>query len=142
MGIVRALPDIEAWLNADTTSWSFLSDREFKALVRRWSGCFSPLITANVSCLQGHRAIHSLEARLPADVVLLIGIRVPQLANTGGPSAAAYSATGLRSLRRDLANRMELVLSSDDLAWSCVFSHEAGAFVWEHLYERDPDASP
>jgi hypothetical protein len=140
MGIVRALPELEAWLDADASSWSTLSDREYKALVRRWSECFSQLIAADTSCLQGHRAIQALEARLPADVVLLSGIQVPQLANMGGRGAAAYTATGLCSLRRDLANRMELVLASDDLAWSCVFSHEAGAFVWEHLYERGPDA--
>jgi hypothetical protein len=140
MGIVRALPELEEWLDADASSWSSLTDREYKALARRWSECFSPLIASETPCLQGLRAVQALEARLPTDVVLLSGIQVPRLANMGGRGAAAYMAIGLRSLHRELANRMELVLASDDLAWSCVFSHEAGAFVWEHLYECGPDA--
>jgi hypothetical protein len=58
----------------------------------------------------------------------------------GGRGPAAYRATDLRCIPRDLANRMELIVVSDDLAWTCVFSHEAGAFVWEQLYERGRDA--
>ena len=63
-------------------------------------------------------------------------MQVPELANTGGLGAGGYQALGLRSIQRELANRLELILAARDLSWSCVFSHEAGAFVWECLYER------
>jgi len=53
-----------------------------------------------------------------------------------------YQAVGLRSLRRELANRLELVAVASDLSWSCVFSHEAGAWVWECFYEQTPEAEP
>ncbi len=138
MGIVRVLPDLEEWLDADADSWSALPDREYKALVRRWSETFLPLIAANAHRSQGYHAMLSLETRLPADVFLFSGFGIPQLDNTGGRGPAGYHANGLRNIRRDMANRMELIVASDDLAWSCVFSHEAGAHVWECLYESGP----
>jgi hypothetical protein len=142
MGIVRALPDLEGWLDADADSWASLADQEYKTLVRHWSERFSPLIAAGASCLQGSRAMLSLENRLPADVYVLSGMRVPQLANMGGRGPAAYQAIGLRSIPRVSANRMELIVVSVDFTWSCVFSHEAGAFVWEQLYECGANAQP
>lgn len=136
MGFVQAIPEIEAWLDADASSWSFLPDQEYKTLVRRWSECFIPHIAAGPSCFQGLDAIRSLEFRLPATVVLFNGFQVRRFANLGGGKASAYSAIGLRRLNRGLANRMELILAADDFAWSCIFSHEAGAPVKEQLYER------
>jgi hypothetical protein len=80
--------------------------------------------------------MHSVADRLPADVYLFSGLLVPRLANMGGCGPAGYRANKLRNVCKDLANRSELILVSSDLGWSCVFSHEAGAFVNEHLYER------
>ena len=140
MSIVQVHPSLEDWLEAGAASWSALSDREYKTLVRRWSTTFLPLVAANAAWLQGDRAIMALESRLPSDVFVFSGFKVPQLANTGGRGAAGYLARGLRNLRRELANQMEVIVASDDLAWSCVFSHEAGAWVWECLYECDSEA--
>ena len=136
MSIVRTLPDVEAWLDADADSWSSHSDREYKAVVRRWFESFARIVQAGDSRFVGNRAILSLDARLPADVHVFSGVRVPQLANMGGLGASAYQVSGLRRVPRDTANRFELIVVSVDFDWSCVFSHEAGAFVWEHLYER------
>jgi hypothetical protein len=136
MGIVRVLPDVEDWLAAEADSWSPISDRDYVALVRRWRISFLPLIASGTPSFQGNRAMQVLAERLPADVWLFSGVRVPKLANTGGRGAAGYQAVGLRSLRRELANRLELVAVASELSWSCVFSHEAGAWVWECLYER------
>ncbi len=135
MGIVRAIPDLEAWLDNDADMWSPLSDPEYKALVRRWSEGFGSLVATGARRLQGSRAMLSLQTRLPADVYVLSGLSIPQLANLGGLGPAAFRASGLRSVPRDLANRLELIIASQTFAWSCVFSHEAGAFVWEQLYE-------
>ena len=46
-----------------------------------------------------------------------------------GPTAAALSS--------ELANRLELIAVSVDFTWCCVFSHEAGSWVWEQLFERE-----
>ncbi len=140
MGIVRAMPDLQAWLDANADSWSSLADREYKALVRRWSDVFSPLVAAGDARLHGRRAMTSLEERLPASVFVVSGLRVPRFANTGGYGAAAYEAE-LRHAPRDSANHMELVLISIDFSWSCIFSHEAGTLVWEQLYECEGNAS-
>jgi hypothetical protein len=136
MSFLRVLPEVEEWLDADAESWSALSDREYVSLVRRWRDAFMPLIAADTVSFRGHRAMDVIAERLPADVWLFNGIRVPKLVNCGGLTAAGYRTTGLRSMGRDLANRRELVAAAGDLSWSCVFSHEAGVFVWECLYER------
>ena len=136
MGIVRVLPDVEDWLDAEAESWAPLSDRDYVAIVRQWRDDFSPLIAAGAPCFQGNRAMQAIAERLPADVWLFSGVQVSELANTGGLGAAGYQAAGLRNIRRELANRFEMVTAVADLSWSCVFSHVAGAFVWECLYER------
>jgi hypothetical protein len=135
MSILRAIPDIEAWLDTDAFSWSAVSDAEYKALVCRWSETFVPLVASDSKCTTGGRAMVSLEARLPADVIVVSGLPVPDLCNTGGMGPAAFRAKGLMRVDRDWANRMELVLVSADFSWAFVFSHEAGALVWEHLYD-------
>ena len=142
MGIVRVLPEVEDWLDAEAESWSLLSDRDYVALVRRWREGFSPLIAAGTPSFQGNRAMQVIAERLPADVLLFSGVRVTELANTGGRGASGYRAVGLRSVRREVANRAELVAVAADLSWSCVFSHEAGAWMWECLYEGASEAEP
>ncbi|MCE9557232.1 MAG: hypothetical protein K8T91_28115 [Planctomycetes bacterium] len=138
MGIVRVLPCVEDWLNAEAESWSPLPDRDYVELVRRWREGFLPLIAAGTASFTGNRAMQVIAERLPADVWLFSGVQVPKLANTGGLGAAGYHATGLRNMRRELANQLELIAAVSNLSWSCVFSHEAGAFVWECLYELSP----
>jgi hypothetical protein len=81
-------------------------------------------------------AIRRSQARLPCDAVLFNGVRVPRLANQGGGKRpSAYRAFRLRSIDRKLANRLELIAAPVDLSWCCVFSHEAGSFVWEQLFD-------
>ncbi len=137
MGIVRALPDVEDWLTAEAESWSLLSDRDYIDLVRRWRVEFLPLIAFGPS-FRGERAMQILAKRLLADVYLFSGVEVLELSNTGGRWAAGYRAVGLPSLWRKLANQRELVVVAGDLSWSCVFSHEAGYWVSECLYEQPP----
>jgi hypothetical protein len=133
--IVRELPELEDWLSGQAESWSAICDHDYAALVRRWRGLFLPLVASAARTAQGARAMQALAKRLPADVWLFSGVAVPQVANLGGVGAAGYRAAGLKSLHRELANRLELIVAADDLSWTCVFSHEAGAFTWECLYE-------
>jgi hypothetical protein len=140
MGIMRVLSALEDWLDHDAESWSPISDRDYVALVRRWRAEFLPLIAAGAPSFQGNRAMQAIAERLPTDVWLFSGVQVPELANTAGQGAAGYRAAGRRSMRRALANRLELVTAAGDLSWSCVFSHEAGSLVWECLYDRSPEA--
>lgn len=137
MGILRAITEIEVWLDSDATSWSVVSEPEYKALVRGWSETFSPLVGGDIRCAKGGRAMVSLQTRLPANAMVISGLPVPELCNTGGRGPAAYRAHGLMRVDRAWANRMELILASADFSWTLVFSHEAGAFVWEHLYDAE-----
>ena len=135
MGRVRSMPELEAWLDDHADSWLLIPDREYTTLVHQWSALFQPLIEADNVAHKGHRAMMVLESRLPRDLVLFSGVRIPRLANLGGHGRAAYRAIGLQLLERDRANRLELIAVALDFTWCCVFSHEAGAFVWEQLYE-------
>jgi hypothetical protein len=140
MGIVKVLPDVEEWLDAEADSWSTISDPDYVALVRRWRDSFWSAIKAERPSLRGHQAIHAVGERLPADVWLLSGIQVPELANMGGQGAAGYQVAGLRSMKRELANRFELVVAPSDLSWTCVFSHEGNDLVWECFFELTAEA--
>jgi hypothetical protein len=135
MGKFQKLPQLECWLDIHAASWFLVPDHDCTALVDQWSAVFWPLIEADNITYHGHRAIMVLESRLPCDVFAFNGVKIPRLINLGGGGRAAYRVTGLRSLDRDLANRLELVMTPVDLSWCCVFTHEAGAFGWEHLYE-------
>jgi hypothetical protein len=135
MGVVLALPDLENWLDAEAESWSALADKDYAALVRQWCEEFLPLVAAGTHSSRGNRAMAAIAARLPADVCLFNGLQVPELMNAGGRGPAGYRVTGLRHVRRELANQLELIVVANDLSWSCVFSHEAGAFAWESFYE-------
>ena len=132
MSIMNVFPAIEKWLDADAESWSPLSDQDYVALVRQWRNDYMPLIAGGEYVFQAGRAIHAFEGRLPTNVWLFSGVHVPELANMGGSGAAGYQAVKLRSLRRELASELELIVVACDLSWSCVFSHE----TWEQLYER------
>src|SRR5438067_2078624 len=112
MGIMRALPDVEDWLDAEAESWSPIPDRDYVALVRRWRQDFLPRIAAAPRRFQGDGAMQAIAERLPGDVWLFSGVQVPELANTGGPGATGYHAVGLRNVRRDLANGWELIVAA------------------------------
>ncbi len=142
MGIVRTLPELESWLDDHAAAWVPLPDREYKALVGRWSGLFGPLIDPRRPAAVGSRALSSLKSRLPCDIFLFSGLRIERLSNAGGRGAAAYQAVGLGDLDTELANSLELVAVSVDLSWCCVFSHEAGSWVSEQLYGREQSDTP
>ena len=138
MEIVRAKADLQNWLTTNSDCWELLSDAHYKDVARRWSQDYLPMIRDNRQSISGHRAIATLQSRLPSDAILFRGVRITQLANLGGSGwPTAYRATGLRAIDRQLANSLELIVGATDFAWSCVFSHEAGSLAWEQFYERD-----
>jgi hypothetical protein len=128
-------PQLEAWLADHVDSWFMLAKHEYPALVDRWSALFWPMIAAGNVTHHGHRAIMVLESRLPCDIFLFNGVQIPQVMNLGGRGRAAYRAVGLCALDRKLANQLELIAAPVDLSWCCVFTHEAGGYGWEQLYE-------
>ena len=135
MGFVRRSLRLEGWLDDHSESWSLLSDREYKALVKSWSTLFIPLIESGKRSFEGYFAIEAFGKHIPADVYLFSGIRIPQLLNNG-LVAFAYRTDQLCELDRDLANCLDLVVVNSNMAWSCVYSHEAGSWVWEQFYDR------
>jgi hypothetical protein len=137
MGKVWNAHQLEAWLTDHADSWCMLAQHDYSALVNRWSALFWPLIAASNVTHHGHRAIMVLESRLPCEIFLFNGVQIPQVMNLGGRSRAAYRAVGLLDLNRKLANQLELIAVPIDLSWCCVFTHEAGGYGWEQLYEPD-----
>jgi hypothetical protein len=135
MGLVRGIESLEDWLDGHAACWLRLSDREYVVLVRQWTSSFVPLIEADAPSRRGHRAFEEFQTRLPCEVVLFSGVKVPRLANEGGHGPSVYHVFGLQSLDRVLANKLELVVAPVDFAWCFVFSHEAGFLVWETLFE-------
>jgi hypothetical protein len=135
MGKLWNAPELEAWLADHADSWFLLAEHEYTAVVDRWRALFWPLIEAGNVTHKGHRAMLVLQSRLPCDVLLFNGVRIPRVMNLGGRGRAAYRSVGLRALDRELANQLELVVAPVDLSWCCVFTHESGGYGWEQLYE-------
>ena len=136
LGFVRNLPQLETWLDGRATSWLTLPDREYTALVGRWSSLFGPLIEVGLAAAGGSAATWLLRSRLPCDVFLFSGLPVPRVSNTGGLGAAGYRALGLTSLDTDLANGLELIVVALDFRWCRLYTHEADSWATEELYER------
>lgn len=110
-------------------------DQEYVAIARSWREHYLTLIQGAKYSQLGERAIQAVAESLPCDVYVFSGLLLPELANTGGLGAGGYDVVGLKNIHRNLFNRLELIAVSRDLSWSCVFSHEAGAFVAGSLYE-------
>jgi hypothetical protein len=141
MGFLRTIPAIKNWLDESAESWTSLSDPEYAALVRRWRDAFLERTHNSSTSLQGAKAMAFLDARLPADLLVISGLRIDSLCNAGGCGPAGYQARGVRSVPRDFANEMELIIVSADFSWSCVYSHEADAFFRETLYFVSDDST-
>lgn len=105
-------------------------------LAATWESRYRTYIERQPRCVTGERAVYALAQRLPANLVILSGIKVPQHANLGGNGRAAFRAEALRRVDRDLANTLELIVSAADFSWSCVFTHEGGGgYAYETLYD-------
>jgi hypothetical protein len=74
------------------------------------------------------------QARLPADVFVLSGVRVSQVQNSGGLGRAGYQVMALREAPED--NSWEPIIIAQDFAWACIFTHEAGVYSEERFYDR------
>ena len=62
MGVLRVLPAIDEWLDADAESWSPIFDRDYVTLVRQWRDEYLPLIAEGSHSFQGVRAMQAIAA--------------------------------------------------------------------------------
>jgi len=141
MGLARALPELEESLTEDSAAWELLPDRDYKRLVAKWQAAFRPLVESRSRRLTGVRALESARAKLPQNVLLFSGLRIPEVASLGGRGPVAYRAVELVKVNAELARQLELVLVAEDFSWCCVFSHESGSMVHEELYELPSSAA-
>ena len=109
MGIVRSLPQVEAWLSDNSESWRQLPDSEYRALVRDWRSRFCQPIKHNETSETGDTALDALSHYLPADLILFSGVQVPEIGNLGGSCACAYTVSSLASLDHELLRQSEMI---------------------------------
>ena len=124
MGIVKALPTLEAWVESRGLAWARLSDREYRSCLGSWSNTFQHRIERRWQHVKGARAILDFESELPCSVFLICGVSIPEVANLGGSCASGYRIDNCDSLDLSLCSSLELVVISSDFRWSLLLSHE------------------
>ena len=127
MGIVKALPTLEAWMESRGLAWKLLSDREYRTCRSSWSNTFQQRIERRWQHVQGTRAILDFESELPCSVFLICGISIPEVGNLGGPCASGYRIDNCHSLNVELCSSLELVVIDTDYRWCILLSHETSS---------------
>ena len=86
--------------------------------------------------LSGDSAIHTLESLLPADVIVFNFPGYPWLPtrrSSASGTTYAYEAIALAQIDAETANSAEAIMVDRAFAFTCVFTHEAGAFAEPQL---------
>jgi len=131
MGFLKTHTDVEAWLGSSSLEFRSLSQKEYAGLVRQWRSRFEPMLNAG-ECRHGNSAEEALESRLPRDVFIfsIPGYRLlPASTNPRLDPAYAYEAIRLSALDLQTANRADAIIVDQGFAFTCLYTHEAGALA-------------
>ena len=129
------MPRIEAWLDDAAENWHMLSDRNYRAHSAAWRAAFDPILKVHPRLAVTPLA--AMESHLPFTGFVFTIQAHPDLPTSpqGGSNAPVfgYRAEAIRSLDRDLLNACDAIICDIDVAFSCIYTHEAGAF-WDPVY--------
>ena len=123
MSLVALNSEIEEWLAAAASSFSPLSDREYRLLVGEWRAEFEAALDSP-KAVQAPEALAALAERLPASLHLFNGVSVPRASVSAARSPLAYHVVALRQLNEVLANAHDLVFVDEHRTFCCVCTHE------------------
>ena len=131
MSASSALAELGAWFQEAASGARALDPHEYKNLVAGWQSEFEPLLEVR-NCRTGARAEAGVRALLPRDVFVfsMPGYRyLPAATNAQRDPRFGFYVSQLRTIDFDLANRMDAILADSELTFTCLCTHEAGAFA-------------
>jgi len=131
MSAFSTLTELEAWFQVAASGARALDRREYQDLVAGWQAQFEPLLEAG-DLRTGAKAEAGVRALLPRDVFVfsIPGYRyLPAATNAHRDPRFAFYVSQLKTIDFDIANRMDAILADSELTFTCLCTHEAGAFA-------------
>ena len=136
MGFVKRNVELEEWLDSMRVEWSFLSDSEYKKILKQL-GSF--IETGEYSLYSGDDAFSMVESQLPLNGYIFSAPKNKYFSvyESGGENSTfGYRVKGLGYLVREVINKIECVVTNDNLSFACMFNHEWQAHCPEQYYEK------
>lgn len=138
MGFTVRLAELEAFLDDHARAWQCATDVEWRRVAAQWEQVFRGPVERQEQHQAGVRACEHFASRLPADVLILSGLAIPEVGNVACQGAALYRVAGLVELDLQLAGRCEVVVIGAEFDWCLLTSHETAlAAAHELFFARD-----
>jgi hypothetical protein len=131
MGFLKQHLAVESWLAATASQFRPLSQAEYADVVREWRSHFDESLGAR-HFSAGSAAEEAMLQMLPCDafVFSIPGYHsLPASTDPRFDPAYGYEVIGLRDLDFAVANRADAVISDRRFSFTCLCTHEAGAFA-------------
>lgn len=141
MGILRSNPRVEHWLTKSGCNWSYISETDYKFIVKCWNQDYADGIEREKPLQKGERALALVNAFLPKRVVLFSGIKIRKIGNLGGAGATGFSVSDLKELDLSILRSNEMIVcefNDSKLKWCLLTSHETGSLFHEELFGEQP----
>jgi hypothetical protein len=125
------LAELEAWLHEASAGARALNRGEYRDLLAAWQSVFEPMLEAQ-DRRTGAKAEAGLRALLPRDLFVfsIPGYRyLPAATNFQRDPRYGFYVSQLRTIDFGVANRMDAILADAALTFTCLCTHEAGAFA-------------
>ena len=137
MSSLLEVAKLEGWFKVASMGARMLDRAEYRELVASWQSVFEPLLKAG-DRLTGAKAEAGLRAHLPADMFVfsMPGYRyLPASTNSREPRYA-FRVSQLSNVDFGVANSEDAILVDTELTFTCLCTHEAGAFAEPILAPR------
>jgi hypothetical protein len=128
---LSALPELDAWFRVAASGARPLDRREYQDLIRSWQVHFEPLLKAG-DRRTGAKAEEGARALLPRDVFVFTipGYRyLPAATDARHDARYGFYVSQLRTIDFNVANQMDVILTDAEFTFTCLCTHEAGAFA-------------
>jgi len=135
MGFLKSRPNLELWLEQAAATFRPLTQREYGKVVAEWRARFEPVLAAN-DYVTGRSVKDLAQSLLPRDVFVfnVPGYRLlPAGTSSRLDGAYGYEALGLTTIDFSITNPADAVIVDRDFTFTCLCTHEAGAFAEPQL---------
>jgi hypothetical protein len=135
MGFLRPRPKIEEWLAQAAASFRPLGQREYGKLVADWRAHFDHTLETG-DFISGRDVEEAANSLFPADTFIFNVPGYRLLPAGTGPKfdqASGYEALKLGCINFEIANPADAVITDRAFTFTCLCTHEAGAFASPQL---------
>lgn len=127
MGIISRYERLEEYFQMESINWKYISDKEYKWLIKNWQGSFEKFLAAKEFML-GDKGFRRLEAQLPFDCFVFNCPNYRYLLNTCGRDRQVtfgYQLEAINKIDRQIMNGCGAILSEKNFNFMCAFNFDA-----------------